>query len=240
MDRNTAIGLTLIMLLFLVWARINAPSQAELDEQQRIRDSIIHSEQIIEETILEEPIAEVLTADAQDSIGQARLKSQYGDFSSLAGGEEQLYTLENEEVVITFSNRGGRISKVLLKNHNKVVVQEDGSEIKIPLHLMEDEKDRFEYKLRDPKLNRDLSTQDLYFQAEKGRNSIKFSLSLGNRARLEQTYTLTGGEGFGLEYNIEHSGLNAYLPGGKLNLEWVNYLDKIEVNQRYEKNYSSI
>ena len=42
---NQIIGITLIFAILYYWAQINAPTEAQLAEQQRIRDSIVAANQ---------------------------------------------------------------------------------------------------------------------------------------------------------------------------------------------------
>ncbi|MEZ4987969.1 MAG: hypothetical protein R2795_23565 [Saprospiraceae bacterium] len=45
-----------------------------------------------------------------------------------------------------------------------------------------------------------------------------------------------------IDYDVQFDGLQQILSGGAqtITLNWVNYLDKLEINHKYERNYSSI
>ena len=59
MDRNTVIGLILIFAVLMIFSIYNRPSQEQIEEQRRLRDSIamaeaLHVEQESESLIMKE------------------------------------------------------------------------------------------------------------------------------------------------------------------------------------------
>ena len=99
MDKNTIIGLVLIFILLLVWQQYMAPSQEEIQEQQRLQDSIALVQQQ-EDSLLR---IEKQATDGQqpvpvaDSLRQLSDKSAFGPFAPAASGEAQDKVLENGE-----------------------------------------------------------------------------------------------------------------------------------------------
>ena len=65
MDKNTAIGIVLIVLCFWAYLELNKPSQAELDQQQAIRDSIELAQQ---QKATDEIASDRLEPKTKDSI----------------------------------------------------------------------------------------------------------------------------------------------------------------------------
>jgi len=129
MDKNTIIGLLLIVGIIIGFSIINQPTQEEIEAAQRKRDSIILVEKarIQEEArkiaeaenaapILVESIDNVIVERA-DSINNIVANSKFGVFANAANKELQYYTLENEQLKITFSNAGARIYSVELKEY---------------------------------------------------------------------------------------------------------------------------
>ena len=73
MDKNSAIGLTLIILIFIGFNFMNMPSEEERAEMQRVQDSIESAEAIQQEQqekLLEEEVAEQTTStiDATQTV----------------------------------------------------------------------------------------------------------------------------------------------------------------------------
>lgn len=175
-----------------------------------------------------------------DSTQVAQLSGAYGAFATAAAGEEQETVLENDLLKITFTNKGGRIKEVLLKEYFKMSDASEG-ENKLPLTLLEDEKNIFEYQL--PTLTAatgSVSTGDLFFDADKSSNSVTFRAKAQDGGYFEQKYTLK--DAYTLDYDIKFSGLGNVLKrdAQSIELNWVNYLDKLERNQSYERTMSSV
>ena len=110
------------------------PSKEQLAEQQRIQDSIrrVRLEEMALDSIRQ---AERQRADAQlaamqtdsailglDSLGLAQhknnvLRDKYGIFAVSAEGTEQTWTIENKLQKLTFTNKGGFLKQVELKDY---------------------------------------------------------------------------------------------------------------------------
>lgn len=193
--------------------------------------------------LIPDSLQETATADQQtaDSLAMVQRSGQYGIFALAASGEETLLTLENDLLRVTFSTKGGRIVEAEVKNYKKISEGEKNKEVESPLRLLEDAKDRFEYLI--PLAGtpaRVISTQELFFQAETTENAIVFRAPAGEGRFFEQRYTLKP-DSYHLDYAVSWTGLESFIdPNSKLMLNWVNYLDKLEKNVSYERNYSTI
>lgn len=248
MDRNTIIGLTLIFILFIVWQQFVSPSAEEMEAEQRRQDSLAMVEQqrldslaqlreIPDDTLVAED-----TVSVPDSVRTTRLSGTFGPFAPAAQGQEKQYTLENDFFIVTFSNKGGRIVQVELKNHMKIVEDENRKDVKVPLYLMEDDKNRFEYFL--PAANMaggGVSTGDLFFDASTSGDEIVFRAKAGSGRYFEQRYAVEPGS-YEIDYSVRMEGMNGIIPGNTDNIQltWVNFLDKIEKNTQYERQYSTV
>ena len=247
MDKNTITGFILIFGILLVWNMMMAPeAKKQIEEKQRLQDSIAQ----VEQRKLEEqqppappdsPSTQQVLPDSQAQVQQtALLQAQYGDFHPAAAGVEKTEVLENDKMKITFSNKGGRITEVLLKEHFKMERDSNKQEHEIPLYLLEDEKNRFEYLLPVKNSAKGVvSTQDLFFAPTVSGNTITFKADAGNGRSFEQTYAIKDGS-YGLDYNLRFNGLNNVLSAQQVELNWLNYLDRLELNYTYEQMYSSV
>src|SRR5690606_12685778 len=108
--------------------------------------------------------------------------------------------------------------------------------IEVPLHLMEDEKDRFEYLFNVD--NRAISTQDLYFTSSVSGSEIRFRAPTSTGGYIEQKYTLLP-ESYKLEYEVAWENL-PNTNQQSVTLNWLTYLDKLEKNTTFERTYSTI
>ncbi len=245
MDKNSITGLLLIFLLLIAWTMVTSPTEEQIAEQNRIRDSI-NVAQSLQDSLTNigvrpsEVTQQPQVANIPDSLKAIQLSGSFGPFAASASGTESEHVLENDVFKITFSNKGGYIKDVLLKKYQKLVADEAGEESKEPLHLMEDLKNRFDYFLPVGNISTGaVRTGDLYFDAQKQGNSIVFRANAGAGQYFEQKYTI--GENYNVNYEVQMVGLNNVLrrDAQSIKLNWVNYLDRVERNTSYEKNYST-
>lgn len=245
MDRNTIIGFLLIFGLIIAWQQFMQPSAEELAAQQQMQDSLRTEQQVADSLALlqaNEDAREVFAADTSavdDSLRLLQLSGQYGAFSAAAQGAEQRYVLEDDNLRITFSNKGGRIISVQLKQFEKIVVGDRHSETKTELFLLEDEKNTFEFLIPLAGLPNPISSENLFFDAVQEGKSIVFRAHAGDGKFFEQRYALTGNS-YEVEHQIRTQGLDQVLRSNAVQLNWVNYLDPIEKNTTYERNYSTV
>ena len=212
--------------------------------------SILNKPKVIEEIPGEIPIpTEDIPADSvqiarstTDTVEVQQvsqlLQNQYSVFASHAVGSESLSRLENEHMSVTFTNKGGRIRSVELKDYYKLVEDEDGEEKKTKVLLFEDEDNRFDYRL--PMSGTTVNTADLYFDVSEASNRLDFQINTPDGGYFVQSYTLAE-DGYQIDYDVQFYGLNNVIQGGRpLQLHIENHLDAIEKNVTFEKRYSSV
>lgn len=251
MDRNTVIGLFLIFALFITWNYLTAPTKEELEARKRAQDSIA-ALQNIDTTTGSQLATDIVQADTSlleeavvesDSVAQIRKLAEFGPFAAAAEGTEETIIIENEVFIVSFSTKGGHISEVLLKNYHKIEEDEKKKEIELPLKLLEDEKDRFEYLLPIGNVAGGVvKTSDLFFQVvEKTDRKVVLRASAGQGRYFEQRFEITDPQKYVLDYNVKMEGLQGVIDQDAqgIQLHWLNYLDKLEKNTRYERMYSS-
>jgi YidC/Oxa1 family membrane protein insertase len=250
MDKNTVIGFVLIFGLLITWQIFMAPNQKELAmkeqsrldslrqlEQKRI-DSLAQFQNVVNGNNKQESI------DSQTIAQQkTRLSEEFGPFASAASGTERFEKLENDVMRVLFSSKGGRVVEVELKKYFKVKFDSAHKEIKFPLKLMEDAKDKFEYLIPLANVPQGaVSSGDLFFESSKvGEYSIVFKASAGEGRFFEQVYTIEPGS-YALQYKVRLTNLQNILSreATTIKLNWINYLDKLEQNHQYERNYSTV
>ena len=229
-NKNTLIGFLLITVILFGWIYFMTPSKEQLAEQQRIQDSIrqVKLEQMMLDSIRQ---AEQRQADAQlaslqmdtaqlagmDSLGLAQLKQntlrdKYGAFAPSAEGSEQTWTIENKLQKLTFSNKGGFLQKVELKDYKTYD--------SLPLIMFDTATVKFDLSFFAQ--NRIVNTSQFYFQPYKngqpytggdmtvGENdSIVFALRLptDNASQyLEYVYTVRY-DNYMMDFDIRTVGL---------------------------------
>lgn len=247
MDRNTTIGIVLIFFLLYMWAKMNAPTEAEMMEMQRLRDSITLAESGLRDSLAgmtSPPVTSVpegndtLEPDVKQNL---QLEKDFGVFAPAASGVEEMVSLENEVLKVTVSTRGGRITSALVKPYKKLIENEEKEDVFLDLLLLEDSKNKFEYLLPvSTAPGGFIKSSDLYFVPNLTGNQLTLTATLGSGRSLKQIYTL--GASYGMDYQLTMEGLDRVLNPNdrKIKLNWVNYLDKIEKNTQYERIYSTV
>lgn len=247
MDRNTTIGIVLIFFLLYMWAKMNAPTEAEMMEMQRLRDSITLAESGLRDSLAgmtSPPVTSVLEDNdtlEPDVKQNLQLEKDFGVFAPAASGVEEMVFLENEVLKVTVSTRGGRITSALVKPYKKLIENEEKEDVYLDLLLLEDPKNKFEYLLPvSTAPGGFIKSSDLYFVPNLSGNQLTLTATLGSGRSLKQIYTL--GTSYGMDYQLTMEGLDRVLNPNdrKIKLNWVNYLDKIEKNTQYERIYSTV
>ena len=123
LDRNTIIGFGLLAVLFFGYFYYTSKGQKELELQKiHIQDSLNKLKPKVDTTLHG-------TAVSDTSLGTT--KSVFAGIKQDSTGKEQLITLENKVVKITFTNKGGQPKTIELKNFKtfdgKPLLLEDGS-----------------------------------------------------------------------------------------------------------------
>jgi len=246
MDRNTVIGLSLIFILFILWQQLVSPSPKQIAAEKRREDSLAQVERLADSLAKIKELEfkkEINSPSAQvpDSVKLKKLSATFGGFAAAARGKEENFTLENEVVKVTFSNKGGRIRNVLLKKYYKMLQDDKRQDYQAPLSLLEDANNRFEYFLPVVGVAEPIRSSNLYFTATKKDNSIVFRADAGNGQYFEQQYALSPNS-YQIDYDIQLKGLDKVLqPGAKsITLNWLDYLDRIEKATTYERTLATI
>ena len=173
-NKNTLIGFILIAAILFGWMYFMTPSKEQLAEQQRIQDSIRRAriEQMALDSIRQaerqqaESLAALQTDTARlagmDSLGIAQIKNnalrdKYGVFANAVEGEEQTWTIENKLQKLTFSNKGGFLKQVELKDYKTYD--------SLPLISFDPETVKFDLSFFAQ--NRIVNTSQFYFQPYK-------------------------------------------------------------------------
>ena len=239
---NQIVGIILIFLILFYWAKMNAPTEAEMAEQQRIQDSIrtgLQSQEKLAKIDEIIPAAQTPVREIADSVRNLQLSGAYGIFADAATGTETTTTIENDLMSVVFTNKGGKIKEVLLKEYFKSRLDTQKVVQTSDLKLLEDDKNKFDYFLPIANLPKGgIKTGDLYFTPSLKGNEITFRADAGNGRYFEQKYKVNQ-ETYKIDYTIKLVGLDNQIDAENIQLNWVNYLDKIEENVNYERNYSS-
>jgi len=175
-----------------------------------------------------------------DSTNDIQLQNQYASFASSASGVESFQTLENDRIKLTFSNKGGRIVSAVLKDYKQFQKNENGKEeLKGPVTLLDNERNKFEYILDIN--NKSISTGDLYFEPIVSGSKITYRATTTSGGVFQQTYNLNE-DSYEVGYDLNIKGLQNELNRSRpfITLNWSNVLNAIETNEMWPERYSSV
>lgn len=242
MDRNQGIGILLLFIVFVGYYFYTKPSAEEMAREMEKRDSLAQvklMDKEVGDTLFTDPIVQQ-ELELDDSTKLQKLSGSYGDFARAMVGESSIISLENDDLKIFFDSKGGAIHEAILKNHYKVT--EDGlhERSKEPLSLLEDDKNKFEFLIPTRQYG-SINVADLYYEAEKAGNTLQLKAELGGGKSIAHIYTLDD-TGFHLDYKLELTGMDQLMnpDDARIKFIWHNYLDRIELNTRFEKYYSTV
>ncbi len=244
MDKNTILGFVLIALIVIGFSVLNKPSEKEA-AIKRTNDSIALVEQSKAELAKRIPNVTVSkdSVAVKDTTSNLNNADAFGDFSVASKGEEKFFTLENELIKITLSNKGGRIYSVQLKKYAK----RDSLNMNHPLILFNDNESNMGFTLVTNN-NRVINSTNLYFEPisgitkdTKGNQTLIFRLKTTGQAYLDFAYTLPVDD-YMLSFGLKANGMNMVMPSGtnSLDMQWASKIRQQERGRKFEDRYSSI
>jgi membrane protein insertase, YidC/Oxa1 family, N-terminal domain len=219
MDRNSAIGLTLIAGLLLVYFTWFSPQPEPPTAQKNVPQPSGNTA----------PDSLSGRATVPDSV----LAQSYGDFSTALQGEERTLTVETEDLRIDFSSRGGTIKSLELRNYQTYDKQ--------PLFLVSPQNNMFSLLAKSN--GRDIDLYKLYYTGEQTVNGdttvITFRAKLANGAEISQSYFIPK-KGFEVRYALGGRGIDNLVSTDPLSFEWKNVIRLMEKDLEDTRNHSTV
>lgn len=247
MDKNTITGLFLIFAIYAGFSWWNAPTEEQIQAQQRKEDSVarVQNEIRYQDSLrliqiskdIDQAVESVETTQIVDTTAaQIQRKEKYGSFANSIEGENQLIHFENDVFKLEFASKGGRIYSAELLKYKAY----DSS----ALILFQGDTARFGFTFSAA--NRLINTQDHYFQTYvddklyqgqeikiNGSDSVKISMrlyadagsSFSNNQYIEYIYTLYG-DRYMFGFNIRMQNMETLVDArsGYLDFTWLQNL----------------
>ncbi|MES2652587.1 MAG: membrane protein insertase YidC [Bacteroidota bacterium] len=222
MDRNTFTGLFLIMVILGAAVFFMRPSEADIKkERERVTaDSL--------KKIGAKPAAPSPTAITPATAVKPDSAALTGPFGANINGTEALSVLENQLLKLTFTNVGGKIKSVEVKNEktyaDKPVILFNGNDNKFGLNLNIDGKI--------------INTNTLYFTGIKNGNSMSMRANYSADKYIEFVYDLKDASN-NVGFNVNINGLNGVVQGNTVSLNWETTLLQQEKSSVKEQEHSA-
>ena len=228
MDRNSVIGFVLLALLFFGYFYYSKQGQMAAEQQkQHIQDSLNRLKPKIDTTAKLKAVNDSITAK-KDTLAS--------DFKQDTTGKEQLLTVENKVLKITFTNKGGQPKEIQVKNFKTF----DGK----PLILHDGSFSDISYGVNTGS-NQSIQTSDLLFtpsaiQTTADSNQVvTFTLQTENGESIVHQYIIKPDD-YMLDFNIKLNGANKLEPQNKIDLVWKTKAVKLEKDIAWETMQSHI
>lgn len=163
MNKNSVIGIILIIGIFVGWTVWMTPSKEERARLQHVQDSIYREQKIryIQDSIrfaqAQQMAAEAAAAAKAAEIGSVdvdnQLRNDFGAFASAASGEAKEYVIENDVLKLRFSSKGAFVKEVNIKDYKTYD----------SLPLIDFDKNTTKFNIEFFASNLPINSQDLYF-----------------------------------------------------------------------------
>ncbi len=247
MDRNTIVGLLLIIGILIGYSVWSRPSKEEMERMQRQRDSIMRVESVEKERLMQE----IQNAEAQsqqalaktdlsDTARHQQLKDAFGAFADAAEGENRFITMENDLMKVTFSTKGGRPYSVELKEYKRYD--------KTPLILFDGDSTIFGFSFFAQ--NRSIATTDLYFDPQNAQRNIQagndsaslvMRLKAGDNSFIEYRYTMKPGN-YMMGFDVRLVNMNQLISNNQtvIDFNWQAYSPRQEKGAQNENQYTML
>ena len=229
-DRNTVIGFVVLAILFFGFFYFNNREQAAMRQKRAIQDSIAKANQ-------PKPKPDTATQKQDTSqVTPVQTTTVTGQFQKAAAGTEQLATIENELVKVGFTNKGGQIKWVELKNFK----DQQNKQVR----LASTDFDKIDYRIKsDPGETGNIT--DFYFTpgnvVTQGDSVQTISYTLGDSAGRSITHEFVLRKGnYMIDFNVKLSKANSFLDNETLNFQWQYRALKQEMDLSYERTNSQM
>jgi YidC/Oxa1 family membrane protein insertase len=226
-DRNTIIGFVILAVLFVGYFFYTTKEQQAYQQAKARQDSIAAASRPKQDV-------NALRRDSLAADSVARV-SAAGGFNAAINGTEQLQTIENDVLKITFTNKGGQPKGVELKNFKGP----DSTNVK----LAASDFDKITYAINTGP-NKAADVSSFYFnggQVERGNNAqtVTYQLQSPDGSTVQHQFVLKPGQ-YMIDFNIIINGVSQLLTGNTLNLIWQNRAVQLQKDLEYEKQQSVI
>ncbi|WP_104735784.1 membrane protein insertase YidC [Hanstruepera ponticola] len=236
-DLNSIIGFVLIFGILVYMMYTNQPTPEELAEQEKAKQEQVEAEKkAAEQKDTKVTTTEDYSAAAvQDSAQMVALNNKLGAFAysaSLPSAKANETLVETDLLAIKFSNKGGYISEIKLKefvDYNEA-----------PIYIIQDGNAQFNINFGTTD-SRILNTQDLYFEptiTKNGDNTVvSMKLKVSPQQYLEYRYELKPDD-YMMDFTIRSQGLSdVFNSSQEVNLNWdlkaIRHAKSISYENRY-------
>ncbi len=226
MNKDTIIGFVLIAVVLIAFSWYNQPSQEEIDAYQRQQDSIAAVQRDKES---KQKMAEAARKAEAEAAAQSDTTALF--YTALNGTNEDI-VLKNQKVELTFSTKGGTISKAVIKGF----ADKDGNK---DVTLFDGKDQQMNFLLAGKQDN--IITQDLFFTPTNVSDStVTMTAQTADGGSIVLDYLL--GPDHLLHFSLTANGLSGiFAPTYKeMDIEWSDHSRQQEKGYYFENRYTGL
>ena len=246
MDRNSVWGMLIIIAIIVGYSLYMRPSAEEIEAAKKRRDSLALVYQQEQEATQHKTIQADTAVISQnksaveDSNRTKQKMLELGSFAAAASGEEQLITVETNNIKARITSKGARIYSVQLKKFQKydssALILFDGDTNSFGLQFFANTKS--------------ISTNELFFipqcssqhiTVENDSLSLTLRLYAGEESYLDYIYTFYP-DSYKVGFQVSFTNMNKIIAANTnyMDLQWSMYAPPLEKGQKNENSYTSI
>lgn len=238
MDKKTLIGLIVIGAILFGFTWYNASIQQKYAQEQQALTATTETEST--DTI----VPEVRQPDTLQAANQLERHIGSSLFQATTGTEKKI-EVENDLIKVIFSNKGGKVASVVLKDY----LTYQGT----PLVLFPDSASVFDmsFFIKQQFNNVQINTGDYYFvvdssftptfAADETSKNLTFRLDVDSAAHVDFVYTIYK-DNYMIDFDVQFVGMENLLAQNQTDLEftWQNVGMQNEKGVENENNYTTI
>ena len=221
-DKNSLIGFVLMAIILIVFNTFFFP---EVNPEKDTSNKSI----ITEPTNQEKINNDLINNELDNPNLNDKTKQVYGSFARSVIEKETFHSIENEKIKITISNKGGRIISAIMKEYQTFD--------SLPLDLFYADSSRFNLQFITGEI---INTENRFFIAEEGSNSLNMRLNIAKNQYIEYVYTII--DDYLIDFDVNIVGMEDVIPAelNYLNLEWQMQTPQTEKSKTNQDMYTGI
>ena len=242
MDRQTTLAFILIGAVFVLWLYLSTPEPIKQTPLKQDSSFVNKGNKAVS------PVTEVT-----DSINNPNEQSdslRFGKYFTIQSKQERIITIENDDLLLEFSTRGGNLRKAYLKKFNNWYSIKDASSdiYKTKVQLINYSRGGtydLAFVSTDGKavntsaLDFTTDANKAYYRvAGKDSQQINFRLNLAEGKFINKKFTFYGNR-YNIGGDIELTGMSSIISNNSYDLVWSNGINFVEENSVDEENQSN-
>lgn len=241
MNRQTVIGIVLIIVIFVGFQYLNRPSEEQLAERKRVNDSIRNAQ--VEQQFAEQQIVQnniVSNTDTNLAIKQDSIRAaQFGLFANTLHGDTNMVEIETDLLKLKFSPKGGFLSYAELKNYKTYDKQ--------PLILFDGDSENSLDLIIQTADNRVLTTGEMFFAVRpitkdnNGNTLVTLRLQPDTAGYIDFVYRIPQNS-YKIDFDIVSHNMQSYFAPmtNKLDFTWETKIRRQERSRKTENRYATL